>query len=209
MHEINIRTEKQRIEGQNRTQKEIDRFSLQKSIEIEKQQYAKRAQAAVDFHQRNVEYEKKVAVAAKGITREREIEKEKLTSINVNKAKLVEEQRAMREHHTQIFSRQKTTKVLTTELQRQMLERRDVTAIERRQDAAQMAINKRLDAAHWENEEKVHEARKQKRLAHERELLVQIEARRQSAGSGDLHINKDYINNIKQIKNQLQDEITM
>ena len=30
-------------------------------------------------------------MAAKGITREREIEKEKLTSINVNKAKLVEE----------------------------------------------------------------------------------------------------------------------
>ena len=71
-----------------------------------------------------------------------------------------------------------------------------------------MAINKRLDAAHWENEHKVHEARKQKRLAHERELLEQIEARRQSAGSGDLHINKDYISNIKQISNQLQNEIT-
>ena len=69
-------------------QKEIDRISLAKSIEIEKNLYKKKAIEAVAFKQKNVEYEKMVSVAAKGITREREIEKEKLTAINIGKHKV-------------------------------------------------------------------------------------------------------------------------
>ena len=37
------------------------------------------------MHQKNAAYEQKVAMAAKGITGGRELEKEKLTTINIDK----------------------------------------------------------------------------------------------------------------------------
>ena len=61
-----------------------------------------------------------------------------------------------------------------------------------------------MDEQHWQNEQKLHEERKKKRLDYERELISQIDAKRNSTGAGsDLHINKDYINNIKSIKDML------
>ena len=39
------------------------------------------------MQKRNKEYEKKVALAAMGITRSRDLEKDKLTLININKQK--------------------------------------------------------------------------------------------------------------------------
>ena len=49
--------------------------------------------------------------------------------------------------------------------------------------------------------------RKRRRLQYEKELVAQIAEQRGSSGSPDLHINKDYINNIKRYKSALQDEI--
>ena len=49
--------------------------------------------------------------------------------------------------------------------------------------------------------------RRRRRLQYEKELVAQIAEQRVGRGSPDLHINKDYINNIKQYKSALQDEI--
>ena len=64
-----------------------------------------------------------------------------------------------------------------------------------------------MDEEHWQNEQRLQEERKRKRIEYERELISQIDAKRNSTGNQNLHINRDYINNIKNIKDMLQEEI--
>ena len=93
---------------------------------------------------------------------------------------------------------------------KQISQRQNESAIERSHERALLEQNKQEDAAHWDNEHRVQEQRKQKRLAYERDLLSQIDERRQSNNnSPNLHINKDYIQNIKQIKDLLAEEISL
>ena len=66
-----------------------------------------------------------------------------------------------------------------------------------------------MDQEYWDNEHRLQQERKQKRLAYEQDLIGQINAKRQekSPEQKQLDINKDYIVNIKQIKDLLTKEI--
>ena len=119
---------------------------------MEKDAWQKRAQDRIDMNNRNLEYEKKVSRAALGITHERDHEKEKLTSININKHTLKEDQRHLQKHLESQVIKKKSTNLLKTDLNRQMLEKRDVRHVQMSQDAEQLRISKRLDEMHWANE---------------------------------------------------------
>ena len=56
-------------------------------MRIDKEQDEKRANSRLEMQRRNAEYEKKVAMAAKAISRDRDLEKDKLTKINIDKTK--------------------------------------------------------------------------------------------------------------------------
>ena len=79
--------------------------------------------------------------------------------------------------------------------------------IQNRLDQAQLQTSKKADQAHWDNGQRVQAERKRRRVEYEKELVAQINERRGSSGSPNMHINKDYISNIKHYKSALQDEI--
>ena len=82
--------------------------------------------------------------------------------------------------------------------------------MERSNEAAQFRDNVRADEEHWEAQQKQKEARQAVKVAYERDLMDQIESKQGSRQEKqDLYINKDYINNIKQIKDLLQEEIQL
>ena len=87
MHSTNLQTEKQRLDAQRRSQIEIDKHSLETRMRIDREQDDKRANSRVEMQRRNAEYEMKVAMAAKAISRDRDLEKDKLTKINIDKTK--------------------------------------------------------------------------------------------------------------------------
>ena len=80
---------------------------------------------------KNEEFEKKVALAARGITRNREIEKEKLTQINLIKQKQKEEHLHLQNSLKKELHKNKSTQLLKTELMQQMSQRRNETQIEK------------------------------------------------------------------------------
>ena len=91
-----------------------------------------------------------------------------------------------------------------------MSQRRNESQIEKSQDVAQLVHNKRMDEEHWVREQKLQESRRERRVLYEKELVSQIEAKRKNSGSpSDLALNRDYINNIKSIKDLLQEEIQL
>ena len=104
------------------------------------------------MNQKNAAFEQKVARAAQGLTREREIEKEKLTSININKYNIRQELNELKNHQQSQVTKTKSTHMLKTELHRQMLEKRDVRHVQVSQDAEQLRISKQLDEQHWVDE---------------------------------------------------------
>ena len=56
-------------------------------MRMDKEQADKRANSRIEMQRRNAEYEMKVAMAAKAISRDRDLEKDKLTKINIDKTK--------------------------------------------------------------------------------------------------------------------------
>ena len=76
----------------------IDRENLKQRIAIQERQHEARIKEKTDMQKRNQEYEKKVALAAMGITRSRDLEKDKLTLININKQKQRDEQKHLKQH---------------------------------------------------------------------------------------------------------------
>ena len=85
MHQVNIQTEKHRLDAQRRAQFEVDKHSLETRLKQEKDETQRRANSRIEMQKRNAEYEKKVAMAARAITYDRDNEKEKLTMINIDK----------------------------------------------------------------------------------------------------------------------------
>ena len=79
----------------------------------------------------------------------------------------------------------------------QITQRKNETQIEKSLDTAQLELNKKLDSEFWDEHSKQVEARRKKNLAHERELLSQIEQKKNKSSSPDLHLNKNYISNLK------------
>lgn len=87
MHQNNIVTEKMRLDAERQEQREIDKQSLETRIRLDREDVARRANSRLEMHRKNAEYERKVAMAAKAISKDRDMEKDKLTKINIDKKK--------------------------------------------------------------------------------------------------------------------------
>ena len=207
MHEENLKIERQKLANERKMQADIDKTSLEQGIKIQEAQMQRRVQEKIDMQRKNADYEKKVALAAMGITRSRDVEKDKLTMLNINRQKLKDEHTHLQNHLKKEIIKTQSTQQLKDDLFKQMQQRRKESQIERSQDHAQLQINKKMDEQHWQNEKDVQEARKQKRLAYEADLIKQIEAKRNSQNGSGLELNQQYIDNIKQIKDLLQEEV--
>ena len=216
MHEVNLKTEKTRLQNERKMQDVIDRENLKQRIAIQERQHEARIKEKTDMQKRNQEYEKKVALAAMGITRSRDLEKDKLTLININKQKQRDEQKHLKQHLQKEILKTQSSQALKNDLMRQMQEKRKESVVEKSLDAAQYEQNLKMDREHWDNEQRLNQERRQRRLNYEKELQTQIDEKRRG-GAGptgnspvkELHLNKDYIENIKQIKDLLKEEINL
>ena len=68
-----------------------------------------------------VEQEKKVAMAAMGITRSRDFEKERLANININKQKIIDEQTHLRQHMQREITKSASNAALKNDLMKQIV----------------------------------------------------------------------------------------
>ena len=53
-------------------------------MRMDKEDVDRRANSRLEMHRKNAEYERKVAMAAKAISRDRDMEKDKLTRIGID-----------------------------------------------------------------------------------------------------------------------------
>ena len=90
--------------------------------------------------------------------------------------------------------------MLKTELEKQMQQRRDESQVEQSQNVEQLKIFKKLDKEHWESEQVVKAGQKQRRIAYDQDLRVQMQAKEDHVDSGDLHLNREYLANIKNMQ---------
>ena len=86
-------------------------------MKMDKDQADKRANSRIEMQRKNAEYEMKVAMAAKAISRDRDIEKDKLTKINIDKTKAKQDKLFMQQHLQKEVQKNQTTKMLKAELQ--------------------------------------------------------------------------------------------
>ena len=100
MNEDNLKIEKERLDGVRKLDAQLDMRGLEQRIKLDDRQDNQRVRETLDRQQIGVEQDKKVALAAMGITRSRDLEKDKLTIINVNRQKVKDEQTHLRAHMT-------------------------------------------------------------------------------------------------------------
>ena len=90
--------EKERLDKVKSQDKQLDMLSLEQRMKNDTEQDDLRVQEKLNQAAKVVEQEKKVAMAAMGITRSRDFEKERLANININRQKIIDEQTHLRQH---------------------------------------------------------------------------------------------------------------
>ena len=116
----------------------MDKQSLETRMRIDMELDDKRANSRIEMQRRNAEYDKKVAMAAKAISRDRDLEKDKLTKINIDKTQAKQNRLYMQQDLNQEVYKNQSTHKLKTELQIQMNQKRDAVQIQTRLDQAQL-----------------------------------------------------------------------
>lgn len=91
MHTQNLITQGKKKASMKKFEHETDRMAVDNGIRMADNSVLKRKKEILEQKRKNHESEKKTAMAAKGITREREIEKDKLTLISLNRGRQMEE----------------------------------------------------------------------------------------------------------------------
>lgn len=124
-------------------------------MRMDKEQADKRANSKKEMQRKNAEYEIKVAMAAKAISRDRDMEKDKLTKINIDKTKAKHDKLFMQQHLQKEVQKNQTSKMLQAELQSQINQKRETVYIQAQFDQAQLLTSKIADQAHWDNEQRV------------------------------------------------------
>ena len=91
MHAENLKANKLKAESQKKLEYDIDQMAVKDGIRIADNYLVKRKNEILEQQRRNAESEKMSALAAQGITQQREREKERLTIVNCNKHRMQEE----------------------------------------------------------------------------------------------------------------------
>ena len=88
MHDLNRKVEKDRLETVRKMESESDMVSLKARIRLQEDQTLRKQDEKLKQYRKYTDLHKKVAIAAKDITNEREYEKDKLANINIKRKKV-------------------------------------------------------------------------------------------------------------------------
>ena len=94
-------------------------------------------------------------LAAQAITRVRELEKEKLTLINITKQQQQDEFKHLKSSMDREVKKSESTLQLKASLQQQIRQRQNESNNEKIQEKETLQYNMRIDQQHWENEERL------------------------------------------------------
>ena len=78
-------------------------------MKLDEEDVNRRANSRLEMQRRNEAYDKKVALAARAITRDRDMEKDKLTKIGIEKKTAELDKKFMQQHLQQEVAKNQTT----------------------------------------------------------------------------------------------------